>query len=394
MAQREVVIVSGVRTPIGDFGGSLKDFTPSDLAGKVIAEAVKRAGIEPESVDHVIIGNVIHTERHDMYVSRAGALKAGLSINTPCMTLNRLCGSGLQSIVNATQLILLGDADTAVAGGAESMSRSPYWLPTARFGQRMGDGVMVDTMIGVLTCPMNDYHMGVTAENLAERDGISREDQDALAVEGHRRAAKAWEEKRFDSQILPIEIKTRKGTVVFSHDEHVRGDTDMESLAKLRPAFKKDGTVTPGNASGINDAAAAVVLMEKSVAEAKGIKPLGKVVAYTLVGVAPEIMGIGPVPAVQKLMEKTGLTIDDIDVWEVNEAFAAQALAVARGLGLPPEKVNPNGSGISLGHPVSATGTILAIKCLYELERIGGRYAVATMCIGGGQGIAVLFERT
>lgn len=393
MAQREVVIVSGVRTPIGDFGGSLKDFTPSDLAGKVIAEAVKRAGIEPESVDHVIIGNVIHTERHDMYVSRAGALKAGLSINTPCMTLNRLCGSGLQSIVNATQLILLGDADTAVAGGAESMSRSPYWLPTARFGQRMGDGVMVDTMIGVLTCPMNDYHMGVTAENLAERDGISREDQDALAVEGHRRAAKAWEEKRFDSQILPIEIKTRKGTVVFSHDEHVRGDTDMESLAKLRPAFKKDGTVTPGNASGINDAAAAVVLMEKSVAEAKGIKPLGKVVAYTLVGVEPEIMGIGPVPAVQKLMEKTGLTIDDIDVWEVNEAFAAQALAVARGLGLPPEKVNPNGSGISLGHPVSATGTILAIKCLYELERIGGRYAVATMCIGGGQGIAVLFER-
>ncbi|MGD9659693.1 MAG: beta-ketothiolase BktB [Porticoccaceae bacterium] len=394
MAQREVVIVSGVRTPIGDFGGSLKDFSPSDLAGKVIAEAVKRAGIEPETVDHVIIGNVIHTERQDMYVSRAGALKAGLSIHTPCMTLNRLCGSGLQSIVNATQLILLGDADTAVAGGAESMSRSPYWLPTARFGQRMGDGVMVDTMIGVLTCPMNDYHMGVTAENLAERDGISREDQDALAMEGHRRAAKAWEEKRFDSQILPIEIKTRKGTVVFSHDEHVRGDTDMESLAKLRPAFKKDGTVTPGNASGINDAAAAVVLMEKSVAEAKGIKPLGKVVAYTLVGVEPEIMGIGPVPAVQKLMEKTGLTIDDIDVWEVNEAFAAQALAVARGLGLPPEKVNPNGSGISLGHPVSATGTILAIKCLYELERIGGRYAVATMCIGGGQGIAVLFERT
>lgn len=393
MAEREVVIVSGVRTPIGDFGGSLKDFSPSDLAGKVIAEAVKRAGVAPESIEHCVIGNVTHSDNQDMYVSRVGALNAGLPIHTPCLTVNRLCGSGLQAIISVSQMILLGDADIAVAGGAESMTRVPYWLPNARFGQRLGDGVMYDPLVGVLTCPMNNYHMGVTAENLAARDSISREDQDALAVQGHQRAAKAWDEGRFDSQVLPIEIKSRKGTVIFDRDEHVRADSTLEGMAKLKPAFKKDGTVTPGNASGINDGAAALVLMEKSTAEAQGIKPLGKVVAYSLVGVAPEVMGIGPVPAIEKLLAKTGLTVADIDVWEVNEAFAAQALAVCRALGLPDDKVNPNGSGISLGHPVGATGAILAVKCLYELARTGGRYAVASMCIGGGQGVAVLFER-
>jgi acetyl-CoA C-acetyltransferase len=393
MSQREVVVVSGVRTAIGDFGGGLKDVAPGDLGATVIAEAVKRAGIAAEDVEHCVLGNVIHSERKDMYISRVAALRAGLAEKTPCLTVNRLCGSGLQAIISATQLVLLGDADTAVAGGAESMSRAPYWLPTARFGQRMGDGAMVDPMTGALTCPMNDYHMGVTAENVVEQWGVSREDQDALAVESHNRAERAIAEKRFDSQIVPVEIKTRKGTVVFSEDEHVRKGASLEDMAKLRPAFKKDGSVTAGNASGINDGAAALVLMEKSVAEQKGLKPMAKVAGYAFAALDPKIMGIGPVPAVKNLLEKTGLGVTDIDVWEVNEAFAAQALAVCRDLELPMDKVNPNGSGISLGHPIGASGAIIAIKALYELERVGGRYAIATMCIGGGQGIAVLFEK-
>jgi len=328
-----------------------------------------------------------------MYISRVAALRGGLSESTPALTVNRLCGSGLQAIVSAAQLVLLGDADTAVAGGAESMSRAPYWLPSARFGQRMGDGAMIDPMTGALTCPFNDYHMGITAENIAERWNVSREDQDALAVESHNRAERAIAEKRFEAQILPVELKTRKGTTTFAQDEHVRTGASLADMEKLRPVFKKDGTVTAGNASGLNDGAAALVLMEKSVAEQRGIKPMGRIVGYGFAAMDPAIMGIGPVPAVKALLAKTGVNANDIDVWEINEAFAAQALAVCRDLELPMDKVNPNGSGISLGHPIGASGGILAIKALYELERIGGRYAVATMCIGGGQGIAVLFER-
>lgn len=393
MSQREVVVVSGVRTAIGDFGGSLKDLSPGEMGGRVVAEAVRRANIDPAAVEHCVMGNVIHSERQDMYISRVAALRGGLAESTPALTVNRLCGSGLQAIVSATQLILLGDADTAVAGGAESMSRAPYWLPNARFGQRMGDAAMVDPMTGALTCPFNDYHMGITAENVAERWGVSREDQDALAVESHNRAERAIVEKRFEAQILPVELKTRKGSVIFAQDEHVRMGASLADMEKLRPVFKKDGTVTAGNASGINDGAAAVVLMEKTVAAERGLKVMGRVVGYAFAAMDPGIMGIGPIPAVKNLLARTGVSVADIDVWEVNEAFAAQAIAVCRDLELPMDKVNPNGSGISLGHPIGASGAILAIKALYELERIGGRYAVATMCIGGGQGIAVLFER-
>ncbi len=393
MSQREVVVVSGVRTAIGDFGGSLKDLSPGEMGGRVVAEAVRRANIDPAAVEHCVMGNVIHSERQDMYISRVAALRGGLAESTPALTVNRLCGSGLQAIVSATQLILLGDADTAVAGGAESMSRAPYWLPSARFGQRMGDAAMVDPMTGALTCPFNDYHMGITAENVAERWGVSREDQDALAVESHNRAERAIVEKRFEAQILPVELKTRKGSVIFAQDEHVRMGASLADMEKLRPVFKKDGTVTAGNASGINDGAAAVVLMEKTVAAERGLKVMGRVAGYAFAAMDPGIMGIGPIPAVKNLLARTGVSVADIDVWEVNEAFAAQAIAVCRDLELPMDKVNPNGSGISLGHPIGASGAILAIKALYELERIGGRYAVATMCIGGGQGIAVLFER-
>ena len=393
MSEREVVVLSGVRTAIADFGGSLKDVPPTDLAGQVIAEAVRRAGVSPEDIGHCVIGNVTHSDRKDMYMSRAAGLKGGLPVTTPAVTVNRLCGSGLQSIISAAQLILLGDCDAAVAGGAESMSRVPYWLPTARFGARMGDSEMTDPMIGALTCPIGDTHMGITAENVAEKWDISREAQDQLAAESHNRAERAIKEKRFAEQILPIELKTRKGVSIFDQDEHVRFDATAEGFAKLRPVFKKDGTVTAANASGLNDAAAALVLMERSVAEAKGLKPMARMVGYSFAGVEPKYMGIGPIPAVKALLAKTQLTVDDIDVWEVNEAFAAQALAVVKDLGLPPEKVNPNGSGISLGHPIGATGSIITVKALYELQRTGGRYAVVTMCIGGGQGIAALFEK-
>jgi len=393
MNKREVVIVSGVRTAIGEYGGSLKDIAPTDLAGLVIKEAVQRAGIDSDDVGHCVIGSVTHSDRKDMYMSRSAALKGGLPETTPAVTVNRLCGSGLQSIISAAQLILLGDCDVAVAGGAESMSRAPYWVPKARFGIRMGDTNMVDPMVGALTCPVDDTHMGITAENVADKWEISREEQDALALESHKRAEQAINDKRFVEQILPVELKTRTGVTIFEQDEHVRFDAKPENFSKLRPAFKKDGSVTAGNASGINDAAAAIVMMDKSVAEAKGLKPMAKLVSYAFAGVEPKYMGIGPVPAIKTLLEKANLSVDDIDVWEINEAFASQALAVVKDLKINPAKVNPNGSGISLGHPIGATGSVITVKALYELKRTAGKYAVVSMCIGGGQGIAALFER-
>lgn len=393
MSQREVVILSGVRTAIGTFGGSLKDIPPTDLGGMVVKEAVERSGLKPEDIGHITMGNVTHSDRRDMYMSRVSGLKGGLPESTPALTVNRLCGSGLQAVISAAQLVLLGDAEAVVAGGAESMSRVPYWLPKARWGARMGDAEMVDAMTGALTCPMENYHMGITAENVAEKWGISRDQQDELAALSHNRAQNATENKYFKGQILPVELKTRKGPVQFTEDEHVRFDAKAEDMGKLRPVFKKDGSVTAGNASGLNDAAAAMVMMDAEAAAARGLKPMAKLKAYAFAGVEPKYMGIGPVPAVRQLLDKAGLSVEDIDTWEVNEAFAAQALAVAQDLGLPMEKVNPNGSGISLGHPVGATGAIITVKALYELERIGGKYAVVTMCIGGGQGIAALFER-
>lgn len=393
MSQREVVILSGVRTAIGTFGGSLKDIPPTDLGGMVVKEAVERSGLKPEDIGHITMGNVTHSDRRDMYMSRVSGLKGGLPESTPALTVNRLCGSGLQAVISAAQLVLLGDAEAVVAGGAESMSRVPYWLPKARWGARMGDAEMVDAMTGALTCPMENYHMGITAENVAEKWGISRDQQDELAALSHNRAQNATENKYFEGQILPVELKTRKGPVQFAEDEHVRFDAKAEDMGKLRPVFKKDGSVTAGNASGLNDAAAAMVMMDAEAAAARGLKPMAKLKAYAFAGVEPKYMGIGPVPAVRQLLDKAGLSVEDIDTWEVNEAFAAQALAVAQDLGLPMEKVNPNGSGISLGHPVGATGAIITVKALYELERIGGKYAVVTMCIGGGQGIAALFER-
>ncbi len=390
---REVFITSGVRTAIGSFGGALQSVAPTELGAKVVAEAVKSASIEPESVEHCVIGNVIHTQRQDMYMARVCSVNAGLPVTTPAVTVNRLCGSGLQAIVSATQLVLLGDAETVVAGGAESMSCAPYWLPKARFGARMGDAEMVDVMTGALTCPFDDTHMGITAENIAEKWGISREAQDEFALESHRRAANALANNHFAGQILPIEVKQRRKVVSFEVDEHVRADGKIEDFAKLRPVFKPDGTVTAGNASGLNDAAAAITMMSGERVAQTGAKPLARLVDYSFAGVEPRYMGIGPVPAVKKLLEKTGKTVADIDVWEVNEAFAAQALAVVQDLDLPAEKVNPNGSGISLGHPIGATGALITVKALHELQRTGGKLAVITMCIGGGQGIAAMIER-
>ena len=392
-AGREVVVLSGVRTAVGRYGGSLKDMPPADLGAAVVREAVNRAGVEPADVGHVVFGNVIHTETRDMYLSRVAAVNGGLPVETPAFTLNRLCGSGLQAIVSAAQLVLLGDTDVALAGGAEVMSRGLYGVPGLRWGQRMGDGETKDMMVGALTDPFDDCHMGVTAENVAGKWGISREDQDRLAVQSHQRAAKATAEGWFKEQILPIELKSRKGTVVFDTDEHVREDASLEGMAKLRPVFDRNGSVTAGNAAGVNDAAAAVVLMDRAEAEQRGLEPLGRLVAYAHAGVEPKYMGIGPVPAVRAVLDKAGLKVDDIDVFEVNEAFAAQALAVARDLGLPEDRTNPNGSGVSLGHPIGATGCILTVKALYELRRTGGRRALVTMCIGGGQGIAAIFER-
>jgi len=392
MAQREVVVLSGVRTAIGDFGGGLKDKPPTILGAAVVREAVRRAGIKPEEVEHVVFGNVIHTDVHDMYLARVAAVNGGIPVETPALTLNRLCGSGLQAIVSAAQTIYMGDAKAAIGGGAEVMSRSQYWLPSARFGQRMGDGKTIDAMVGALSDPFDDCHMGITAENVAARWGVTRQAQDELALQSHQRAAAAIQAGYFKEQILPIESKVKGQTVAFDTDEHVKADTTLEKLAKLRPAFKGDGSVTAGNASGINDAAAAVVLMEAGEAQQRGLKPLGRLVAYAHAGVEPKYMGIGPVPAVRKVLERANLTIKDMDVIELNEAFAAQALAVMRDLDLPLDRTNPNGSGISLGHPIGATGCILTVKALYELHRIGARYALVTMCIGGGQGIAAIFE--
>ncbi|WP_086481306.1 beta-ketothiolase BktB [Oceanospirillum sanctuarii] len=390
---QKVVFLSGVRTAIGGFGGSLKDVPATTLAASVTREAVARANLQPEQIGHVVFGNVLHTDRRDMYISRVAALEAGLPVNTPALTVNRLCGSGLQAIVTAAQQIELGVCDAAVAGGAESMSRAQYWVPAARFGQRMGDGQIVDSMTGALTCPMENYHMGVTAENVAEKWEISREQQDALAALSHQRAQAATEQGRFKDQIMPVELKTRKGTTEFATDEHIRFDCSADDMGKLRPVFQKEGSVTAGNASGLNDAAAAVTMMSEAEAQKLGLTPMAKLVGYSFAAVEPKYMGIGPVPAIRQLLEKHELSVDDIDVWEVNEAFAAQALAVAKDLGLPEEKLNPNGSGISLGHPVGATGAIITVKALYELERVQGKYAVISLCIGGGQGIAMLIER-
>jgi acetyl-CoA C-acetyltransferase len=391
--QREVVVVSGVRTAIGDFGGALKDVPPTALGAQVVREAMARAQVDGKDVGHVVFGNVIHTEARDMYLSRVAALDGGVTENAPCLTVNRLCGSGLQAILSASQSILLGDADVAIGGGAESMSRSGYLSTGTRWGQRMGDAAMVDMMLAALHDPFESIHMGITAENVAAKYGITRGDQDALALASHERAAHAITEGRFKEQILPIVQKTRKGETVFDTDEHVRMGATLADFAKLKPVFQKDGTVTAGNASGINDGAAAVVLMERATAEKRGLKPMARLVSYGHAGVDPKIMGIGPVPASKIALERARLTVRDLDVIEANEAFAAQACAVTRGLDLDPAKVNPNGSGISLGHPVGATGTIIAIKALYELQRIGGRFALVTMCIGGGQGIAAIFER-
>ena len=391
---REVVVVSAVRTAIGTFGGSLKDIPPTELAAQVVRESLSRAAVDGKDVGHVVFGHVVNTEPKDMYLSRVAAINGGCGEGTPAYNVNRLCGSGLQAIVNASQSILLGDADIAIGGGAENMSRAPFASLNMRWGARMGDTKMVDMMIGALHDPFHTIHMGVTAENIAAKWGISREVQDALAVESHNRAQKATEAGYFTSQILPVMLKSKKGDMAYAVDEHFRPNATLADMAKLKPAFlKENGTVTAGNASGINDAAAAVVLMEAATAKARGLKPMARLVAYAHAGVDPKYMGIGPVPASQLALKKAGLTVSDLDVIEANEAFAAQACAVSKDLGLDPAKVNPNGSGISLGHPIGATGALITVKALYELERIQGRYALVTMCIGGGQGIAAIFER-
>jgi acetyl-CoA C-acetyltransferase len=391
--RREVVVLSALRTAIGTYGGALAGSPPVELAAQCVREAVQRAGIQPGDVGHSVFGNVIHTEARDMYLARVAAVNGGLPVETPSLTVNRLCGSGLQAIVSAAQLIQLGDTDCAVAGGAEVMSRAQYWLPGLRFGQRMGNAQVVDAMTAALSDPFDDCHMGVTAENVAARWSISREDQDALALESQRRAIRAIDEGRFRDQIIPVEVGKGRKARVFDTDEHPRRDASVEALAGLRPVFKADGTVTAGNASGLNDGAGAVILMERSAAERRGLEPLARLVAYAFAGVEPAYMGIGPVPATRALLERQGLGVDDVDVFEVNEAFAAQALAVSRDLGLPADRTNPNGSGIALGHPIGATGCVITVKALHELARIGGRRALVTMCIGGGQGITALFER-
>jgi acetyl-CoA C-acetyltransferase len=385
------MVVAGARTAIGDYGGAFKDVPATRLGAIAIREALARAKVDPASVGHVVMGSVIHGEARDMYLSRVAALDAGLPAGTPCLTVNRLCGSGLQAIVSAAQHILLGDCALAVAGGAESMSRAAYMMPTGRWGQRMGDAPVIDAMSAALHDPFGHGHMGVTAENIAAKYGFTREQQDQFSVESHRKAARAIDEGRFASQIVPVEIKTRKGVEQFTTDEHVRKDAKLEDMAKLKAVFKKDGTVTAANASGINDGAAAVVLMEGKAA--KNLKPMARLVAYAHAGVEPQLMGLGPIPAVKRVFEKAGLKPADMDVIESNEAFAVQAMAVTRDLGLDPAKVNPNGGAVALGHPVGATGAILTVKALYELARTGKRYALVTMCIGGGQGIAAIFER-
>jgi acetyl-CoA C-acetyltransferase len=388
----DIVILSGKRTAIGSFGGALAGIAPCDLAALVSRSAISEAGVDPAAVGQAFFGHVINTEPRDMYLSRVAAIGAGLPETVPAMNVNRLCGSGLQAVVSAVQALQLGDVEVAVAGGAEVMSRAPHILPALRFGQRMGDAAAVDMMTGALTCPFGTGHMGITAENVAAEHGIAREAQDAFALESQIRAARAIAEGRFEAQILPVEVKTRKGPVLFATDEHPKA-TSAEALAALRPAFRKDGSVTAGNASGINDGAAALVLARADAAHRLGLTPRARVIGYAHAGVRPEVMGIGPVPAVKALLARTGLAVADFDVIESNEAFAAQALAVTAALGLDADKVNPNGGAIALGHPVGATGAIILVKALAELERTGGRRALATMCIGGGQGIALAIER-
>ncbi|MEZ5776837.1 MAG: acetyl-CoA C-acyltransferase family protein [Paracoccaceae bacterium] len=388
----DIVILSGARTAIGTFGGSLSGVAPIDLATVAAKAALERAGIGGDKIGHVVFGHVINTEPRDMYLSRVAAIQAGVPNGTPAMNVNRLCGSGVQAIVSAAQSLMLGDADYALAGGAENMSRSPYAMQAARWGQKMGDTKALDMMTGALTCPFGTGHMGVTAENVAKEHNISRAAQDAFALESQERAAKAINGGRFKDQIAPVEIASRKGAVVFDTDEHPKA-TSLEALGGLKTVFQKDGTVTAGNASGINDGAGAVVLARAQAAEKAGLKPRARILGYAHAGVRPEVMGIGPVPAVEALLKRTGLSVGDFDVIESNEAFAAQALAVSKGLGFDAAKVNPNGGAIALGHPVGATGAIITIKALYELERIGGKKALVTMCIGGGQGIALAIER-
>ncbi|HBP30217.1 MAG: acetyl-CoA C-acyltransferase family protein [Advenella sp.] len=390
----DVFVVSGVRTAIGGFGGGLKNVSPGELGATVIRAAMERAAVTGDDIGHVALGHVINTEPRDMYLSRYAAVTAGVAQGTPAFNVNRLCGSGLQAIVSAAQTLLLGDAQIAIAGGVENMSRAPYIAPAHRFGARMGDSVMQDMMTGALSDPFEKMHMGVTAENVAREYGVSRQQQDELAVASHQRAANAIDQGYFKDQIVPVVMKSRKGDIVFDTDEHVRRDITLEGLSTLKPVFVKEaGTVTAGNASGINDGAAALVLMNGEMIKERGAKPLARLVAYGHAGVDPRLMGIGPVPATRNALARAGLKIEDMDVIEANEAFAAQACAVTQQLGMDPAKVNPNGSGIGLGHPVGATGAIITVKALHELQRVGGRYALVTMCIGGGQGIAAIFER-
>ncbi len=390
---RDVVILDGTRTAIGTFGGALRDSPATALGAQCVRESLQRADVAPDRIGHVVFGGVIHTEPKDMYLARVSALEGGIPQEVPALTLNRLCGSGLQAVVSATQAIAMGDADAAVAGGAEVMSRAPYNVPAARFGQKMGDTPIIDMMLGALNDPFGHGHMGITAENVADAHGINRETQDAFALESQRRAAAAIAQGRFDEQITPVEVKQRRETVAFKVDEHPKASTTADDLAGLRPVFKKGGSVTAGNASGINDGAAAVVLMDGETAARENRKPLGRITGYAHAGVDPAQMGIGPVPAVTRLLERTGLTIADFDVIESNEAFAAQACAVANALGFPADRTNPNGGAIALGHPIGATGVIILVKALYELKRTGGKRALCTMCIGGGQGIALAVER-
>ena len=392
MQASEIFILSAQRTAIGTFGGALKDVPLGDLATTAVKAALLNSQVDPERIGHVVMGNVIPTEPQDAYLARVAAINAGIPKETPAYNVNRLCGSGLQAIISAAHTLMLGDAEFAIGAGAEAMSRGPYLMPAARWGARMGDTQMLDYMLGILHDPFHGIHMGITAENIAERNSISRQTQDALAFEDQQRAARAIAEGYFDNQIAAVEVRSRKGTVLFSQDEHPRATT-LEQLAQMKPAFKKDGSVTAGNASGLNDGAAALVLARGAAVQAANLVPMARMVAYAHAGVEPELMGLGPIPATRLALKRAGLTIEDMDVIEANIAFAAQACAVMQELDMDPAKVNPNGSGIALGHPVGATGAIIATKAIHELHRIKGRYALATMCIGGGQGIAVIFER-
>ena len=390
---KNVVVLSGARTAIGDYSGALKDVTPATLATITIREAITRANVDPDKVRHLVAGHVIPTEAQDMYLARVAALKAGLPQSVAALTLNRICGSGLQAIISAAQAIQLGDTEIAIAAGTESMSRGGYLLPALRWGQRMQNSTAIDMMVGALTDPFDQVHMGITAENIAEKWRITREQQDQFALESHRRAIHAIHNNYFCEQIVPVEIPTREGVVIFNTDQHPRNNISMETLGKLRPVFRENGTITAGNASGINDGAAALVLMEEHAARLEHHQPIARLVAYGHAGVDPRYMGIGPVPAVRQALNRAGLCLADMDVIESNEAFAAQAYAVAHELGFDPNKVNPNGGAVALGHPIGASGCILAIKAIYELQRINGRYALVTLCIGGGQGIAAIFEK-